>query len=337
MRPDQRDVRDMPGHVLFQITQVTLDVVQNLLQPFLAVVIGCFQRDDAEDADPTQPGASQRLLEAGAQLVVGDDDVGRVQASQIESLAGRGADHRILGEILADAGKRGEGISLVDQVAVYLIGYNKNIVLQAYLAEAGQLVSRPNPPHGVVGAAQDSHFQLRVPGLFLKISVIHTIAAVYVNERIGDQLSAVVLNGVEKRVVDGRLDEHFFPWSHEGAHQQVERGHHARRCANPFRSHRPPLASFHPVDDRFVIRTRFGGVAVDPMACPFGQGIHDGLRAGEIHVSHPHRQDPLIAQRKIGLLPMDQVLAFPKELPLNRIGAPATYLCIEIVLHGCSL
>jgi hypothetical protein len=48
-----------------------------------------------------------------------------------------------------------------------------------------------------------------ISGLFLKIGVIHSIAAVFVDEWIGNQLRAVVLDGIKERTVDGRLDEHF--------------------------------------------------------------------------------------------------------------------------------
>ena len=65
----------MLGQIGFQHAEVLGDVIHHSNQPFLAVVVGCLQRDDAERINAKQPGSLQRLLEAGAAFGIGGDDV----------------------------------------------------------------------------------------------------------------------------------------------------------------------------------------------------------------------------------------------------------------------
>ncbi len=122
------------------------------------MTVGGFCADNAEGIAAEKPRAIHRFGEGKAQFGVGDDHVGGFETGQVEGFAGRGTDDAVLGEFFADAGKGGEGMAGMNQVAVNFVGNDKHVVGEADFTETGQFFACPDTTNRVVGTAQDCHF-----------------------------------------------------------------------------------------------------------------------------------------------------------------------------------
>ena len=94
------------------------------------------------------------------------------------------------------------------EVGVDLVGDHHDVVAQADVADAPQLIFGPRAPHGIVRIAQDEQLRARFLQLALEALVVHGVAPAIVKQRACDHLAAVVLDHHAKRVVHGRLDDH---------------------------------------------------------------------------------------------------------------------------------
>ena len=84
---------------LFEQRPVALEVVLELREPFAAMLVGGLGRHQPERVGLAVAGCGG-VLEPGAYVRVGDDDVGRLQPRQVEGLAGARADDGVLERLL---------------------------------------------------------------------------------------------------------------------------------------------------------------------------------------------------------------------------------------------
>jgi len=266
--------------------------------------------------------------------LVGDDDTGCLQPGQIERLAGCGADYGILGKNVADLRKRGEDVVRVDQIAVDLVGYDENVVVDTNLPKFHEFVPGPHAPHGVMRATQYRHLDPGISANRLKICYVHVIPTILKNQRIDDQLTSVVLNGSIERIIDWWLDEHFIPLRGERTNEHVQSRYYAWGQADPLRVDLPAVSPFHPIGDGEV--KCIGGCCIskDPMFGPCYYGLHNRLWAAKIHVSYPHRKDPVWPEKAVGMLPVKEIFPFLDELPLNGVGPSTVVFFVEGMLHA---
>ncbi|VTR68068.1 hypothetical protein DESC_690005 [Desulfosarcina cetonica] len=330
-RPEGRQVRI---DVAFHEIAVGLDIGQDLVQPGFAFAIGGLASHHAERVGPfTQTAAVEGLLETPAQFRVGNNDVGGVQAGQVEGLAGRGTHHGIIGERRVDGGKGRENHPFEDQVGMDLVSHHQHLVLPADLADTGQFLTGPHPSHGVVRAAEDEQGDGRIGRLGFEIGEIHGVTAILQDQAAGNDLGPVVLDGSKKRVVDGPLDQDFFPRPGKGAHQPVHRRHHPGRGEDPAGIDGPAVPPPHPVHHGLVVAVRAQGIAVNAVLGTTHQGVDHRLGRGKVHVGHPERQHPVFAEIVVGGDPARRVFRILDDPPFGGLGVLAIDLVIEIDLH----
>ena len=78
--------------------------------------------------------------EAGAQGGVGDEDVGDLQAGEVEGLRRRGTGDRAGGDLLAERGEGRGAAAGQGEVGVDLVGHDDGAVAAGHLGELGELV-----------------------------------------------------------------------------------------------------------------------------------------------------------------------------------------------------
>ena len=130
-----------------------MQVFVERIEPFGAFVVGCDQRFDGEGADLPGFVDLERVPDPCPQGRIRRKDVGDLQPREVECLARRGAGYRAAFELLAERGERRIAESRHHQLAVYLVGYDHDVVAQAQLPDAVQLRGRPDPSGRVVRVA----------------------------------------------------------------------------------------------------------------------------------------------------------------------------------------
>jgi hypothetical protein len=211
-------------------------------------------------------------------------------------------------------------VSAVDEVVVDLVGDDEEVALHRDTSEGLELLPRPNAAGGIVGAAEDEH-PARGVDLRAQVVEVHRVAPAVEPERITDDATAVVLDGVIERVIDGRLDDHSVAWLGEGADTVVEGGNDARGQCHPGLLDLPAVAAFEPVDRGLPERRRDEGIAVDAVRGPAADSLDDGRRGLEVHVGHPHRD---------GVLDLEDLTGID---PLQRFGVRPVDDLVEIVFQ----
>ena len=92
----------MFGEVGFHEVERAAEIVEQLIEPVRAVGVGGFGCDPSEKVGAENGVLEQLFPEPFAQVLVRDDDIGIRESCQVEGLAGRGADDRVLGEVLGE-------------------------------------------------------------------------------------------------------------------------------------------------------------------------------------------------------------------------------------------
>ena len=255
-----------------------------------------------------------------ARVGVGGEDVGHLQTGQVEGLAGRRAGHRVLTEPFVERGEGSIAESRHDQFAVDLVGDDEEVVAQADLADAPQLVGRPDPAGGVVGVAQQHEFHRRVGRTALEVLEVDAVAVAVEHQVALLGRAAAVGNGDVKVVVDRRLDQHLVSRTGHGPQNGRKGGDDARHRVDPLPLGRPSVATQKPAPDRLGIGLGRYGVAVDAVLDPPAQRLDDRRGRAEIHVGDPHGQ---------------HAVGYP-VVPFHGAGAPPGDDLIEIeMFHIC--
>ena len=241
-----------------------------------------------------------------------------LESRQIEGLGGRDAGDAVLTAVFRDRGKGRVIPSGERQVAVDLIRQHQDVVVPAQFPDPRQGLPVPDLPHRVVGIAEDHQGGLGVRQFPLQVLPVDFIDAIVVVERALQHPAAVVLDGVEKDVVDRGHCQHILPRRGELPHHAGDGGHHAGGEEQPLPLHPEPVPVPPPAADGIVPRLRNVRVAVDAVGGPGLDGRLDLRRRGEIHVRDPHGQ-----------------LSLP-HIPLGGVGAPAVQNLVKVVSHGSS-
>ena len=317
----------------FEKPVVPFQVGQQLLQPFLAVIVGGLDGRDTEGIQREDAGASDGLLKGLPECRVGDHHVRRLQRGEVEGLAGRGADDRPRLVFGTQRGVWREVPVPQDQVAVDLVGHDQHVVVHADPAEAPQLLAGPDASDRVVGMAEDGHPDLRIGAFGFEIVEVHVIPAVPVLERVQRRSRLQVLDGVVEGIVYRRLHQHFVAGFRVGRDQHVQGGYDARGEADGVGIDGPVMAPLHPPHHGIIVGRRREGVSVDAHVRDFGHGVHHRLRARKVHVRHPQRKHGLLVPAGVGLVPGDNDSVPLHIVPLVRIGSVAIDTLVEIIVH----
>ena len=196
-------------------------------------------------------GLGHLSLELLPHFLVGDQDVGALDAGQVEGLAGGGADDAVhlgvLGHIAVDDVLAGE-----DQIVVDFVGDDEDVVLLAESIQLLQFLSCPHTAAGVVGGAQQHS-----PGLggdcFFHGIPVHGVIAVLVMEGHIQQHTAFIGGGAKEGAVHRRAHQHFVAGLGDGVDCHMQSGDDAGSEGNPLFLDLIVVAALHPAHNSFII------------------------------------------------------------------------------------
>lgn len=154
--------------------------------------------------------------------------------------------------------------------------------------------------------------------LALQIFEVHAVGAAFVDERIGERLTAGTLQYGEETVVNGRLKDYLVARFGQGLQDDRKGGNDARSREDPlvFDAESVPFAE--PPFYGFEIGVGDLRIAENAVAEPSFQGVEYGRGRAEIHVGHPHRQHPFVCG----------------QIPFDGVGTPSRNNLVEIVFHN---
>ena len=319
---DHADLGDALPQELLQIRLVVGDIGDGLIQPLLTVVVGGYEGGHAEDVVQPRLGNGHLLVELAPQVVVCQHDGGHAQSAQVKALVGGVADHGVAQHVLAQQAEGGVGVLRRHEVAVDLVHQHEDVVPQADLRHALQLLTGPYPAGGVVGAGEHQH--LHAGGsLSLHVGEIEGVAPVLPDQRRLHQLPATPGDHVKQRVVVGHGDHDLVAGVGEDAEHHVHGVDHAGRCKGQMLVvDLEAMALFQPAHYRVIIGLLAHAVAIDRMGGALLHSLHDAGGAGKVHVRHPHG-DHIVPAKIVHI-----------AVPLKGEGISAIDGCVKIVFHA---
>ena len=178
-----------------------------------------------------------------------------------------------------------------------------------------------------MGAAQ--HHQLRAvfQGFFHPLQVQRITPRCLVPQQADRHHPALVqLNGGIERPVYRRDDSNAVAFLRKAPHAGFQPRDHAGQHLGFARLNGQPMPPLPETDQRFFILFIFDIIAIAGMLGPLLQGIHNGGRAGEIHVRHPQGNAISIHDSPV--------------VPLFAVRVPAIHDLVEIrrvKLHAACL
>ena len=207
------------------------------------------------------------------------------------------------------------------EVGVNLVSDHHDVVAQADVANAPQLVFGPRAPHGIVRVAQDEQLRTRFLQLALEALVVHGVAPALVKQGARDHFTAVVLDHHAERVVHRRLDDHGIARLRERSHGHGQGKHHAGGHDEPLARGPPAVTALEPPLHRLVVSVGCHRVAEHAVRRALRQRFNCGGHGLEIHVGDPKRQ--LVGG----------MAATAPRVPLQAARAAALDNRLEIVLR----
>jgi alcohol dehydrogenase len=115
-----------------------------------------------------------------------------------------------------------------DQVKVYFIGYNQEIIPQTDFSDPGQFFRGPDPPYRVMGTAEQKNFILGIAGFALQVIKINEIGRTCIDQPVLDQSTLVSFRGCVEGIVDRCLDNHAISRIGKGLDGQKKGTDHSR-------------------------------------------------------------------------------------------------------------
>ena len=289
-RFDEFHFRKVFGQVFPCEIEISSDIFLHRVQPFPASFVGGAAGGKAHDVQLVVAEGVQFFLEGAADVGVRNEDVGVLEAGDVEGFGGGGADDGALGRFFADGAEGGVGMAGVGEVFVDFIGHDFHAVGQADVRIFCELFFGPYAAHRVVGCAEEGELHISLHDFFFQVFEINFIMAVLQHQGAVHQSAAVFDDRIEEGVVYRLVDEDAVAGPGEGFHGDVDGGNYAGGLDEPFRLDGPVEIGFLPVCQGFEIGLPRFGVAEDAVLHPLFQGVKDGLGHFEVHVRHPEGQ-----------------------------------------------
>lgn len=143
-----------------------------------------------------------------------------------------------------------------DQVVVYLIADNSNMMFLTYLKQPSQLILSPDTAHRVVGATQDKDFYIIVNNLLFKVLEIYCIDPVCVNQFTVNEPAVNILNCMMEGIVYGHIDDGRVTWLCKHMHAPEDTCDNPGRKTDPVAPDLPSMLFFFPLNEGLVIAVR---------------------------------------------------------------------------------
>ena len=211
-------------------------------------------------------------------------------------------------------------VARIGELAMDLVGDDREAAAQANLREPLELVAPEDPAHRVVRVAEQEEPRAVADRRGERVDVDFVASVRPARQRRILAGEVHVGGGAEDGRVHGRHEDEAVARRREHASGHVEARDHPGDDHHRFRGHAPAVALEQPVGEELVeLGLLERDVAVDAVLHPLAQRADHGLGRLEVHVRHPERQD------------VGTVL-----LPLGAVRAPAVDSTIEVVAHGGS-
>ena len=179
------------------------------------------------------------------------------------------------------------------------------VVFQAEVGDAFQLLFGPYTAYRVVRAAQHEGFGVWSDALFHVLKV-DGVVAVVVDQRAFNQLSATGGGGSAERAINRGENHDFLAWLGDRLNAEGQRNNDARGEDDPILFYMEVVAALHEVDDCLIVLFAQAAVSVNVVSGTFFKCFIDWGRRLKIHIGDPHRQHLLIAED----VPLGAVCAF---------------------------
>src|SRR5262249_3833129 len=243
-----------------------------------------------------------------------------LEPGQVEGLARRHERDRPLGDFGIERRDGYVALTAEGQLAVDLVGHDREAAAQARLGQARQLRAREDAADRIVRAAEQEESRAVADGRRERVDV-DLVAPVRPARQRGLRAREADAGGrAEDRWVDRRLEDEPVAGHRQDPSSHVEARNDPGDQHYRVRRHAPAVALQEPIGEQLVeLRLLEGQVAEDAVLDPLAERADHGLRRLEVHVRHPERQD-------IGAV----------LLPLGAVGVPAVDETIEVVGHGGS-
>ena len=177
----------------------------------------------------------------------------------------------------------------VGELAVDLVGDDKDVVPAADLRHQKQLFPGPHAAHGVVGVAKEQHPAIGRQ-LFEKVPVHDEVLAVVPQGAVLLE-ALVVADGGEESVVAGGHHHHLVSGHGHRLDGGAVGGNHSGGGDDILPADSlPAVPGAEPSAHYLKITVRQQFVAEDAVVQPLLQGLLDFGGDAEVHIGHPHRQ-----------------------------------------------
>ena len=156
----------------------------------------------------------------------------------------------------------------------------------------------PHDPARVMGVAKDKQFAIFVYHA-LQILEIHRIAALFLLQRIIDDLAFHRFRDNPERMVNRRLDDDFIARLGEALHDKADSFDDARDISEPLLLRFPHIFILQPCQDAIPIRVVAESISHDRVFASFLDCIQNKVRSPEVHVCHPQRKQALLSRESV--------------------------------------
>ena len=281
--------------------------------------------------------------------------MGRLQSGNVESLRGSHTEGAVAARLLAERCIRAILRTRTGELAVYLVGYDEDLVAHTDVVDALHLIACPYTSSGVVRVAEEEEAHLRVGTLSLEGFPVDGVSAFLLfdwltNRRaVGERYHFIVQGTIfhdaplvayarEEAVVDRRQQQYLVAWQSQSAHDGREgRNDSCRHDHLVGMIGLDVVLTDKPVDHSLFVAIRHMGISEHAMLHPAAQCLRDGGIGAEVHVGHPEGDD-------VGWGVMSRGLQIPDNgrvarrawrggIPLHAVGAAARDDFVEVVGH----
>ena len=195
---------------------VAVQILFQAIQPGFALIICSAKRDGPKGIDIAHFVIVDGPFNGPSVVFSLGDDVGNLQASQIEALGGGIANDGRFAKGLRQRMVWREMMAGHGQFTMYFIAHHYDTVLAANSAQLLQFITAPYASRRIVGIAEQQQFVARIGGFLLQVLIVNVPLSVLVDLRVRHQRAPIVANARKETVVGWGLQNYAITGMGEG-------------------------------------------------------------------------------------------------------------------------
>ena len=282
---DVADLRQASVEELFEADDIASQIVQKLMEPFLAIAESGFGTYESEDVAIGHFEGVEEAKELAAELFVGDVGYGAGEAGDVEGLAGGQEGDGMVACDVGNGGIGGVGMARECKVGMNFVGNDKEVVTVANFGDAAEVVAAPDSSARVVWIGEDE--EAAPFGTTVEVVEIDGETAVLYQQGAGDQMAVAALREIEERLIDGVHDQDGVGGLGEGLKDESDARHDAWDEMEMREVGGDVVVVEEPLLDSLPIAVRRYGIAEDFVVAAIAKCVKHKIGGAEIHVSHP--------------------------------------------------